>query len=260
MEHRWHTLERFKDIILYRTIAGIKSEARQRYLSYIWFLLEPLLSTAVFYIAYSQITGKKGSDAILGILIGMILWQWFESSVMSGAGAIKAKFHVLNQFALPKYIFPLVSIFISTWKFLCVSVVIWLLVLIFGHSPNINWLYLPILFFAQLSFIIALALPISIAVTLWNDFQTILNAVFRMLFFISGIFFDPDKIPVDLQKLFFANPLASFIEAGRSIILRNEIPHFERLIPAAIATLFLLAVSWFLHRSYDKRILKLTNV
>ncbi|RRK01570.1 ABC transporter permease [Opitutaceae bacterium TAV3] len=259
IQHRWHTLERFRDIVLYRTIAGIKSEARQRYLSYLWFLLEPLLSTAVFYVAYSQITGKRGSDTILSILIGMILWQWFESSVMTGSGAIKAKFHVLNQFNLPKYLFPLVSTLVSTWKFLCVSVIIWILATAFGHPPNLNWTYLPLLFLIQLSFIIALTFPISIAVTLWNDFQTILSSVFRMLFFLSGIFYDPNKIPDDLQKWFYMNPLAVFIESGRAVILRNTPPPLSLLIPPAIATLILLAIAWFLHRRYDKRILKLTN-
>ncbi|AHF93275.1 ABC transporter [Opitutaceae bacterium TAV5] len=257
--HYWHTMERFRDIVLYRTIAGIKSEARQRYLSYLWFLLEPLLSTAVFYIAYSQITGKRGPDAILSILIGMILWQWFESAVMSGSGSIRAKFHILNQFNLPKYLFPLVSIFISTWKFLCVSVIIWLLAAAFGYLPNLNWIYLPPLFLIQLSFIIALTLPISIAVTLWNDFQTILSSVFRMLFFISGIFFDPNKIPANLQKWFYTNPIAFFIEAGRAVILRNEPPRFEHMTMSLISTLILLLIAWRLHRSYDKRLLKLTN-
>jgi lipopolysaccharide transport system permease protein len=256
----FQSLRRYKDIVFYRTIAGIKSEGRQRYLGYLWFLLEPMLSTAVLYLAFSQITGKSGPDSILFILIGMILWQWFEGSVMLGAGAIKAKFHVLSQFNLPKYIFPIVSIMVNTWKFLCVSIVIFALAAIFGYPPNIHWLYLPLLFVLQLLLIIGVTLPIAIGVTLWNDFQTIISSIFRLLFFVSGIFFDAEKVPENLRSAFFLNPMAVFMDAGRAIILRNEVPQVERLGVAVGITGFFLLLGLILHAHYDKKILKLTNV
>jgi lipopolysaccharide transport system permease protein len=254
------TITRYSDIVLYRTIAGVKSEGRQRYLGYIWFLLEPIISTAVLYFAYSMFMGKGGAQAILAVFIGLILWQWFEGSVMVGASAIKAKFHVLNQFNLPKYLFPVVAIFVNTWKFFCVSVVIWIAAAALGFTPNVNWLYLPLLFVVQLLFIISVTLPVSIAVTLWNDFQTVVSSLFRLLFFLSGIFFEPEKIPEDYRALFFANPLAAFIDAGRAIILRNQPPRLEPLAYALALTTILLVFSWLLHLRYDKRILKLTNV
>jgi lipopolysaccharide transport system permease protein len=254
------SLKRHKDIIFYRTIAGIKSEGRQRYLGYLWFLLEPALSTAVLYIAFSQITGKSGPDSILFILIGMILWQWFEGSVMLGSSAIKAKFHVLNQFNLPKYLFPLVSIFINTWKFLCVSVIIFAMAVLFGHTPNIYWLWLPVFFVLQLFLIIGVTLPLSIGVTLWNDFQTIVSSIFRLLFFLSGIFFSVDVVPENLRDWFFVNPVAVFLDAGRAIILRNELPPLEYLPATFGITVSFFAFGLALHVRYDKRILKLTNV
>ncbi|MDR3228326.1 MAG: ABC transporter permease [Puniceicoccales bacterium] len=253
------SLKRHKDIIFYRTIAGIKSEGRQRYLGYLWFLLEPALSTAVLYIAFSQFTGRSGPDSILFILIGMILWQWFEGSVMVGASAIKAKFHVLNQFNLPKYIFPLVAIFTNTWKFLCVSVVIFALAAVFGYTPNIYWLWLPVFFALQLALIIGITLPVSIGVTLWNDFQTIVSTIFRLLFFLSGIFFSVSSVPEDLLGWFYANPMAVFMESGRAIILRGEPPPWEHLPLAIAITLVFFALGLVLHARYDKRILKLTN-
>jgi lipopolysaccharide transport system permease protein len=253
------TLTRYADIILYRTIAGIKSESRQRYLGYIWFLLEPLLSTAVFYIAYSQITGSRGSDAILLILIGMLLWQWFEGAIMAGAGSIKAKFHVLNQCNLPKYLFPLVSIAVHTWKFLCVSIIFFILATALGHPPTLLWLYLPILFLLQLLLIVSFSLPISIGVTLWTDLQIVLSSIFRVFFFLSGIFFEAKQIPENLREYFFWNPMAVFIDAGRAVILRNEAPPLQHLRIAIAITLGLLLLSFTLHAHYDKKILKLTN-
>jgi lipopolysaccharide transport system permease protein len=190
----------------------------------------------------------------------MILWQWFEGAVMVGAGSIKAKFHVLNQCNLPKYIFPLVSIAVHTWKFLCVSFIIFILAAALGHPPNIHWLYLPLLFIIQLLLIVSIALPVSIGVTLWADLQIVLSSIFRLFFFLSGIFFEVEQVPEAARKYFFWNPMAVLIDAGRAVILRNETPSFERMGTSLLITAVFLAFSFALHARYDKRILKLTNV
>ena len=45
--HRWF---RYLDIILFRTLANLKAEAQKTYVGYIWWFLEPLINTAVFYV------------------------------------------------------------------------------------------------------------------------------------------------------------------------------------------------------------------
>jgi lipopolysaccharide transport system permease protein len=253
-------LRRYCGIILYRTIAGIKSEARQNYLGYLWFLLEPLLSTAVLYIAFTQITGKAGPQYVAFLLLGMISWQWFESSCMLGATAIKMKYGVLTQFNLPKYIFPIVSILVNTWKFLCVFIVILIVAAVMGYPPNTNYVYLPELLLFQLLLIIGITLPLSIGATLMNDLLTVVSSIFRLLFFMSGIFFDSSVVPENLKSWFYANPMAVFIESYRTVVIHNQVPHMARLTEAAAVGVGFLILGLVLHMYYDKRILKLTNV
>jgi hypothetical protein len=111
---------RYRDIVWYRTLAGLKSEARQSFLGYVWFLLEPAITTAIMYTVYVLIFQSRNKDTVVLLLVGTIIWQWFESSVVVGMMGIKNKLHIMTHFTLPKYIFPLVGIFTNTWKFLCV--------------------------------------------------------------------------------------------------------------------------------------------
>lgn len=258
---------RYKDIVLYRTQAGIKSEARQNYLGYVWFLLEPMISTAVLYFAWTQIQGSKGFEAILQILIGMVAWGWFESSVMMGANAIKAKFHVLNQFALPKYLFPVVTILVNSWKSMFVFGVL-LAMAVFKGLLGVHTLWLPLVMLIQFVLIVGLTLPISIAVTLMNDLNTVVSSLFRLMFFVSGLFFTAESVRKHaleqnnpgLYEAFTWNPMAVLIDAYRAVIQRGENPDFALLGRAGgIAIAFLMA-GLALNAYYDKRILKLTNV
>ncbi|CAM3037786.1 ABC transporter permease [Rariglobus hedericola] len=251
---------RYKDIVLYRTLASLKSEARKNYLGYIWFLLEPLLSTSVLYFAMSHISGQRGALAVLVILLGMVVWQWLEGSVMLSSASISAKFHVHMQVPLPKYLFPLVDIGSNTIRFAFAFSIILVASLFLGAGISLALLWLPVLLFLQLALIIGLSLIVSIGVTLVPDLRMLVQSLFRMLFFVSGIFFTAERVPANLLPYFHANPIAVLIEAYRAVLLHGRSPDIRLLGFTALLTVVLLITGGFIHNHYDKRLLKLTNV
>jgi len=255
------TFKRYLGIVLYRTIAGIKSEARQNYLGYFWFLLEPVLSTAVLYVVFTQVkVYDSGPRYVVFLLIGLLAWGWFESSCIAGSLSIKVKFGVLNQFNLPKYIFPLVTILVNSWKFLWVFLVILIVAAFLGFPPNVCFFYLPLIMALQFFLICSVTMPLSIGVTLSNDLLTVVNSLFRLMFFLSGIFFDSSLVPENLRSWFYANPMAVILESYRTVILGGSAPNFARLLEAAGVCLVLFIAGMALHYRYDKKLLKLTNV
>lgn len=254
------TFLRYKDIIYYRTLAGLKSEARKNYLGYIWFVAEPLLSTAVLYFVMSQVTGQRGVTAVFSILLGMVVWQWFEGSVMLSAGSIAAKFHIHQQVPLPKYLFPLVDAGSNTVRFFFAYALILAACLVWGSGPTAALLWLPAILLLQLLLIVGATLVISLLVTLVNDLRVLVQSVFRLLFFVSGIFFTADRVPGHLLPWFHANPLAVLIESQRAVVLDGTAPDGGLLLQVAVIAAALIGAGSALHAYYDKRLLKLTNV
>ncbi len=251
---------RYKDIIYYRTLAGLKSEARKNYLGYLWFIFEPLLSTGVLYFAMSHLTGNRGADAILTILVGMITWQWFEGSIMLSSLSLTTKFHIHMQVPLPKYLFPLVDIGTHTVRFACAFLLVLSVCLCLAHGPTIALLWLPVLLILQLAMIIGFSLIISISVTLMPDLKVLMQSIFRLLFFVSGIFFTAEKVPAHLLPYFHANPITIFIESFRGVILEGKAPNVSLLAYNAVITVVLFVVGGCIQSYFDKRLLKLTNV
>jgi ABC-type polysaccharide/polyol phosphate export permease len=259
---------RYRDIVWYRTIAALKAEARQNFLGYVWFLLEPALTTAILYVAYVLILHSGGPARVAMLLLGTICWQWFESSVMQGMLGIRTKLHIMMHFSLPKYIFPLVGIFTNTWKFLCVFLVLLAVCAFCGYPPNIRFLYLPLVLAAQLTLIIGVALPLAIAVAYVNDVTTITSSIFRLLMFISGVFFTVVALPPNIAAVplsgtalfyFYLNPMAGLIESYRVIVLGNQAPDGYKLIYAVLCGLLLgtVGVAWSIY--VDGKILKRAN-
>lgn len=252
-------LIRYKDIILYRILAGLKSEARKNYLGYYWFILEPLLSTGVLYFAMSHLTGQRGTGPIFEILVGMLAWQWFEGSVMQSAGSITQKYHVHIQVPLPKYMFPIVDVGTTTIRFACAFPLVVGAAFILGKGPTLALVWLPLVLALQLAFIIGLSLVVSIGVTLMPDLRVLLQSVFRLLFFVSGIFFGAERVPANLLPWYHSNPLTVFIESYRAIILKGAAPDFVLLAKIVPATVLIFIAGCLVQRHFDKRLLKLTN-
>lgn len=253
-------LLRYKDIIFYRILAGLKSEARKSYLGYVWFILEPALSTGVLYFAMSHLTGQRGAAAVFTILIGTLVWQWLEGSVMLTAGSILGKYHVHIQVPLPKYLFPLVDIGTNTVRFACAFAVMLVACFLLVPSPRpLALLWLPVLLGLQLALIVGLGLLVSLGVALLPDLRMALQAIFRMLFFISGIFFTAERVPAHLLPWFHANPVAVLIESYRAVILGGHAPDFPLLTHAALGAVGLIAAGALVQAWFDKRLLKLVN-
>lgn len=250
---------RYRDIVWYRTLAGLKSEARQSFLGYVWFLLEPAITTAIMYTVYVLIFQSRNKDTVVLLLVGTIIWQWFESSVVVGMMGIKNKLHIMTHFTLPKYIFPLVGIFTNTWKFLCVFMVLLIFCAACGYPPNWHFLWLPLIMAVQLVLIIGLALPLAIAVVYFNDLTTVTSSIFRLLMFLSGVFFTASIVPVAAQQLFFSNPMAGLIESYRYVIMWQQGPNFASLLYALDFGLILCVIGLAWSRFIDGKILKRSN-
>jgi lipopolysaccharide transport system permease protein len=92
------------------------------------------------------------------------------------------------------------------------------------------------------------------------DLRVLLQSLFRLLFFVSGIFFTAERVPEHLLPWFHANPLTVFIESYRAIILHGHAPDAFLLCRTAVFTAFLLLAGGVVQTHFDKRLLKLTNV
>lgn len=250
------TLLRYKDILRYRTMAQLKAESKNNYLGYVWFVLEPLISTAILYLVFGVIMGNRGNDMVLFILIGMMIWQWFEGSVMMGTHGIAEKSRILNVVNVPKFIFPMVYVLANSWKFFWVYLVMLGLAQTLGFGINWQYLWLPLVLFVQLFLILGLTLPLAVVVAYMPDFMTMISSIFRLLFFLSGIFFTIDKVPAGLVFYYNLNPITLLMNANRDILLHAEAPGLGGLLYCFVfgAVAMTIGILWCIR--IDKKIMK----
>ena len=238
------TLIGYKDLIFYKSWADLRSEARRYYMSYAWWLLEPLLEMLVFYLVFSVILSRGGPDFIQFLLIGLVAWKWFGTTVQHCGKSMIDSRGLIMQTALPKIIFPTVFILTDTFKAFIVTMLIFILLFSTGFLPNQAYLALPLLLTTQFLLIMAVGYVLAAAVPFFPDLSILVSLLLRMLWFLSGVFFDPRKISENKQEIFFLNPMARLIDGYRGILLHERWPELMPLILVSLISIVIINLAY----------------
>ena len=109
--------------------------------------LAGILSGACIIIG--KLLNRGTPDYIPFLLVGIVMWRWFDNSINQSCGAIEGSLHLISTLSFPKAILPTVSILIVLFKFLIVLLLLLIFLFFNGYSPTTALLVLPILLFVQ---------------------------------------------------------------------------------------------------------------
>jgi len=246
------TIMKFFDLTLTHSFATIKSEAKQTFIGYLWWLLDPLMFIGVYYLVFGLILGSKTDNFVAFLLIGILSFQWFQNSVSQGAASIYNGGGLLKQIRINKALFPLSKILHNAWQFLFVIAIYSIFgVLFLDLAISIQIFVLPIILFIQALITTGLTFILAAFYPFFPDIKHVLQPTLRALLFLSGVFFSADKVPDHLEFYFYLNPMATLIEAYRDVLLRQSWPDSSALLSLSLVSIILIAIGTQLIKRYS---------
>lgn len=229
---------------LYRAYLNLIGEASRYYLAWLWWFLEPIAMTGVFFFVFTYLRAPHGEDFQYFLLIGVTTWLWFANGVANSTESLMVARTILSQMPLPKMLFPFTSIIAASLKHVFVFVIV-LLVMAVKFGPSQAWLYLPVLLFAQFVLTLAFAGTAAFICCLVRDARFVVRSGLTLMMFCSGIFFAVDSMPVAYQEVFRLNPMAILIEDYRQVLMAGTTPApLSSLRLAGLSILWLYALQW----------------
>jgi len=203
---------------------ALKSEASRLFLSYAWWIIEPVLFVLVFYFVFAVLLRTAKADFLLFLVCGKIPFMWFSKSVILASNSIAQNKYLITQLDIPKIIFPLASIQQSLYKESVVLALMVGVVFACGHWPTEAWLLLIPLLLVQYLLIFVVSVLGAIAVARMADFRMVINMMMTFLLFVSGVFWDINSIvDVRLKNLImFSNPIAFLLDCYRRVLIHGQ--------------------------------------
>jgi lipopolysaccharide transport system permease protein len=250
---RLHYLE----LILFSTYAELRAERARSYLGVLWWIIEPAMNMAVYYLVFAIVLKTSQPDYIPFLLIGLTLWQWFKSCVSHGGYAIWQSLPLVRQVKVPVQVFPSVQVLADTVKFVFILALLLLILWGYGYAPNWAYFALVPVLLVELIFAAAMAYLFAAALPFLPDLRFVIEQVLQVTMFMSGVVFALDVVPKQWRGVFMLNPIAVLIDAGRGILMHGLWPNWNALGVVALISLALYALASWLIAHLTPRYVKL---
>lgn len=230
-------------------------ELRIRYkgslLGILWAVLSPLATVAILHLLFTRILALNIPHYAAFIYSGLIPWTWFQATLQTSAAALLDNRDLVRKPFFPRAILPMVVTSTNFLLYLLALGVLLALMAIDGVAITPALLLVPIVWLAEGLFIVATAVLVAALGVLVRDVQHLLNVAMLLWFYLTPIFYDPERLSPELAGWFRLNPLAVFVQAHRSVTLYGRQPEWLPLAAWAVVAALLLAGSLWLFRALE---------
>jgi ABC-2 type transport system permease protein len=198
---------RVADIAAYRELLAnlVRKDLKVRYknsvLGFLWSLVNPAVTIAVFSIIFGVVLPNSIPDFALFLMSGVLIFNMFQNGTSAAVGAIVANAPLVKKVWFPREVLPLASVGSTFVDFLLQSSV---LVAAFAIVRwHVGWTYMPLVPVA-----IAVALLFTMSLAIWlaavnvkfRDVQHFLSIALMVWFWGTPIIYGYEQIAHRLSR------------------------------------------------------------
>ncbi len=232
MKKFWKDLIRYRSYIIYATKANLKSEVAGSYLNWLWWILDPLLFMLVYSFVALIVFGKGEPYFPIFVFIGLNAWNFFNKSINKSVKMVRSYKGTISKVYIPKYILIMIAIMQNLFKMAVAFTLVFIMMPI--YRVPLSWYVLNVapIFFTMFVFTFGCCTIMLHAGVYVADLSNIIAVVLRLIFYMSGIFYNITKRveePYGSYLLNF-NPMAFLINGLRNSLLYSQGVSYRMLL------------------------------
>lgn len=240
------------ELIFYQVYANLRAEAKRYYISYLWWMINPVTEMVVYYLVFGVVLQRGTENFVPFLLIGIVSFRWLGTAVFRSANSIQMNALLINQVYIPKVIVPTVIVLTETFKFFITFGILFLFLVAYGLPVTTHYVALALVLVTEFVFVLGVSCLCSAVTPFFPDLMIIIQSGMQLLFFLSGIFYQIDAIPPAYRQWFYLNPMVVIIESLRAILLYHKWPSFENLTYVLCLSFIIVFSSYGVIRKFEK--------
>jgi lipopolysaccharide transport system permease protein len=220
---------RYRDLLFLLVHRDFVARYKQTILGPAWFILQPLLTTAVFSIIFGEIAKipTDGLPPMLFYLAGLLGWNYFAQTVHTTSGTLVTNAGLFGKAYFPRLVVPLsavISNFFALALQLATLLAVWIYFKLFtgageqfGFSVGIVWFPLLLVHVAALS--LGVGLWLSALTAKYRDLTFLSGFIIQIWMYATPVIYPLSQIPEKWRWISALNPMTMPVEAIRVMFL-----------------------------------------
>ncbi len=245
----WHEFARYHGLFVMLIKREVTTKYRQTVLGPLWFVLQPVLTSAAIYIAFSRVArvGTAGIPPFLFYLCGLLLWNYTTTTLAAVTSSLLTNANLFTKVYFPRIIVPFATAIANLIPMALQGVV---LVVTYaamvisstdGLGPD-GWLLLPkVLWSVTTTVLVAtgLGLVLCSLTAKYRDVIHLVSFVLQVGLFLTPVGYPASAAPSTIRTVMWLNPMASTIETMRSASFDTRMPPAWTVASASITAIVL---------------------
>ena len=270
-------LWRRRSLIRALTVSNLKQTHRNTILGYLWWLLDPMMMTAVYTVVMGFIRGKgKGIPAFpVFVMCGILSWKSFANTVTQSINTLGTSEGLIKSFSFPKAVLPISLVLSNQALFLFAQIPLLGLCLFYEfvmgvEQVHLGWtvVFVPVIALAQVALSLGAALLFSCFGVFFKDLGNIMVHFLRVMWWMSPGLYQITDVVKDysgllatdwsrFSSIYMLNPFAHIMQGYRSAIMYGRLPDFPGIAYAFALGLVAIVAGLLIFQSQERKFAKL---
>ncbi len=250
----WKELVRYKDLLYFLTIRGIKARYAQSVLGVGWAIIQPLFTTLVFTVVFGNLAGisSDGVPYVIFSFAAMTPWNYFSNVLTESSNSLVQNANMITKVYFPRLVLPLSAAFSKLLDFAIGLVVMAGFMAWFRYVPTWNALWLPLLIFILLLASLGLGMILSAMAVQYRDVKHAVSFVVQLLMYAAPVVYPTSNVPEAWRFWYSLNPMVGVIEGFRSALLGTQPMPWQWIWPGAVVALLFFIFGAFYFRRMER--------
>ena len=220
-------IKKYYKFTIYSAKSELKSEIANSHLSWLWWILDPLLFMMVYSFITIIVFSKSEPYFPVFVFIGLASWQFFEKTVKVSVKLVSNNRSIVSKVYLPKYILILQKMGVQGFKMMISYILV--VIMMVGYRIHVG----PVILYIIPIFLTLFVITFGFSTILMHfgvfveDLFNVVNVLLRLVFYLSGIFYNIVKrVPEPYNEVLLkVNPVALIMTDLRSVMIYETMPH-----------------------------------
>ena len=255
MKELFHKLKKNKFMLEELVMRDFKQNYKRTVLGMFWSVLNPLFNLLVMRLVFTNFFGRDVQFYTTYIFAGNLMFSYFKEQTSGGMNSLMSNAHIFTKINVPKYMFLLSKSASAVINFALTLVVFFLFVIIDGVP--FHWTVFAIIYpiIMLTAFNLGVGMILSALFVFFRDIGYIYEIFTLMLMYVSAIFYQVDRFPTWIQRLFLLNPVYVAIKYVRVVVIDGNLPSFAYHILLIIYAAVALGLGSLIYKKYNHKFL-----
>lgn len=248
-------LIRYRELVQNLVVRDLKARYKNSVLGFLWSLLNPLLTMAVFTVVFTFMMPNNQIDKFpVFLLCALLPWNFFQAALMGCTNSIVDHAALIKKVYFPREVLPISAVLSNFVNFLLALVVLFAMLFVFRVRLTAWALWLPFIMAVQLIFTLGLGLILATTNVFYRDTGLIMGVVLQAWFFLTPVIYPIEILPtqrlvaglnLNIHRLtYILNPMASIAASYRVVLYNGAPPALDFMLRTFLTAVAVLVLGY----------------